>query len=835
MGCKTRYTDVCSNTGTLNSAHCSPYIPGEGVTYDYVEYPENESRNGNYNIPGRDDNAVMYGYTLECVNTGGNGGSGFPDSNPQPAAGNCGKLSRTPCSASSQTCTVFQDYVPKELSFDYNYSDTFFAYLYDTSDDAGNVGTPCYHIITRNTTTSTSSTNPESTPTNNVQTESTQECVPCTAFYCDTASTNLRYTAAEDLTGDPDCPHPTLFGFGTTSNKIAFVYDELSTELPNGVNDIELSYDGVTYIDGWDGLLEVGIPYTSSQNPWQTGDETLSDFVIYDLNSSQSVTGLRIKVRIEPIFDDTNTPVTFTGTRWLVEEILASGTGYSIGDVFQLDYEHTHPDNSTTTLTLNLKVAGTGPVSAVLSSNGFDILRTGDTINGHVITHTFHTDIDNFPYHILYLDGDGNDFVKDTQYTSSRDHVITAKAGFGIVDRAILVGKYEFLNKSVQYTIGSINKDAPDIYNTLRQPNVDLTITNGTVTGATIVDGGENWNELGRIPELTVTSPTVSSGRTAKVKGTFLGGELIDLVITDPGSGYTESQGATVYVSNVQLESNTRIANDAHSEDAIQSIIEDIKSIPKTDAISVDSAEVQSFEDNYNTHNTFTDVKGSIPRIETRKDPKRNRSVQVPQRLFSEKSVDPIYDKVKRQDNLDYLNDAPISRELKTEIVNEKERDDAARRQDLADITQSQIPEYIISQETYVETVQGSFANLPRASTYTKYHLRQYRADTATETSLNITLSCSPVDEGCLHFACSPPATPATTTGSSTADDAELDPVTEEPYQTTTNTTTTATVSALLGPGCQSWSVSGSMKMYHNLSRAAQTVSLATERYGNPY
>lgn len=825
MGCKTRNTDLCNNFGgTVNSAHCSPYVPGAGVTYDYVEYPENETRNGNYNIPGRDDNAVMYGYTQECVNTGGKGGSGFPDSDPQPAAGNCGKLSRVPCSSGTQTCTLFQDYIPKELSFDYNYSDTFFAYLYDTSDNAGTVGTPCYYIITRSTTRDDTS----------ASTDSTQECHPCTSFSCDTASTNLRYTAAEDLTGDPDCPHPTLFGFGTTANKLAFVYDELSTELPNGVNDLELSYDGVTYIDGWDGLLEVGIPYSSSQNPWQTGDETLSDFVIYDLNSSQSVTGLRIKVRIEPIFDDTNTPVTFQGTRWLVEEILASGTGYTIGDVFQLEYEHTHPDNSTSTLTLNLKVTGTGPVSAVLSSEGFDILRTGDTINGHVITHTFHTDINNFPYHVIYLDGDGSDFVKDTQYTSSRNHVITAKAGFGIVDRAILVGKYEFLNKSVQYTIGSLNKDAPDIYNTLKQPNVDLTITNGTVTGATIVDGGENWDQLGRIPELTVTSPAVSSGKTAKVKGVFLAGELISLTITDPGSGYTESQGATVYVSNVQLNSNTRIGNDAYSEDAIQSIIQDIKSLPKTDNISVDSAEVQSFEDNYNKQNKFTDVTGSIPRIETRKDPKRNRSAQVPQRLFSEKAVEPLYDKVKRQDNLDYLNDAPLPRDLKTEIAKERERDDAARRQDLANITQNQIPEYVISQETYVETVQGSFSNLPRASTYTKYHLRQYRADPATETSLNITLSCSPVNEGCAHITCPPPSTPANVAGSFEEPLDPPDPQDPEATQTV-NTTTTASVSALLGPGCQSWSISGSMKMYHNLSRAAQTVSLATERYGNPY
>lgn len=825
MGCKTNRTDVCNLFGgTVNSAHCSPYVPGEGVTYDYVEYPENDTRSGNYNIPGRDDNAVMYGYTEEIVSTGGRGGSGFPDTDPQPTAGNCGKLARNLCASATGTGTVYQDYVPSELSFDYNYSDTFFAYLYDTSDDAGHVGIPCYYIITRTTTRDDTT----------ASTESTSECHPCTAFTCDTASTNLRYTAEVDLTSDPDCPHPTLFGFGTTSNKLAFTYDELSTELPDGVNDLSLSYDGVTYIDSWDGTLEVGIPYISSQNPWQTGDEVLDDFVIYDLNTSQSITGFRVKVRIRPIFDDTTTPVVFSGTEWVVEEILSSGTGYSIGDVFLIEYEHTHPDNSTTTLTVNLKITGTGPVSAVVSQDGFDILRAGDTINGHTIVHTFHTDVNNFPYHVLYLDGEGSDFVKDTQYTSSRNHVITAQAGFGIVDRAILVGKYEFLNKSIQYSIGSINKNAPDIYNTLKQPNVDLQITNGQISGYTIVDGGENWDKLGRVPELTVTAPYISSGRSAKVKGVFLGGELISLAITDPGSGYTDSVRPTVYISNIQLESNTRITNSSYSEEAIEGYVSDLKSIPRTEDISVSSDDIDNLQNAYDNVPKFFDVSGTIPRIEMRKDPNRNRVKQQPQTLYSKKAVEPLYEKTERKDNLDYLIDAPLTRNVKDAITNERDRDVEQRRKDLVDITQEQIPEYTTNAETYVETVQGSFANLPKASLYTKYHLKQYRADPDKRTTINITLSCSPVDEGCLHFACAPPATPATSTSSFEEPDPAAPP--EDPEATVTvNTTTVAVVSPLLGPGCQSWSASGSMKIYHDLSRAAGTVSAATEAYGNPY
>ena len=48
----------------------------------------------------------------------------------------------------------------------------------------------------------------------------------------------------------------------------------------------------------------------------------------------------------------------------------------------------------------------------------------------------------NFSYHVVYVDGAGNNFVKETQYTSDRNHVITAKAGYGLPDRGMLVGLY---------------------------------------------------------------------------------------------------------------------------------------------------------------------------------------------------------------------------------------------------------------------------------------------------------------------------------------------------------------------------------------------------------
>ena len=88
----------------------------------------------------------------------------------------------------------------------------------------------------------------------------------------------------------------------------------------------------------------------------------------------------------------------------------------------------------------------------------------------------------NFRIISSYVDGNGLDFTKDTQYTSDRNHIITAKAGYGIPDRACLVGLYEFLNKSLQFVTADINRNAPEAFNSIAQPAGFITITNGAVT-----------------------------------------------------------------------------------------------------------------------------------------------------------------------------------------------------------------------------------------------------------------------------------------------------------------------------------------------------------------
>ena len=852
MGCKTTLSNNgCVggfSSGTLSDESCNKYDPqAGGVTVSYVEYPQSPIRQGNYNVPAREADFVMYNsFTTQ----------GFVTS-----SGNCGKIQRPdPCSDEENAKLIF-DYTPSELSFDFAYSDRFFAYLYDTSDKGGTVGTPAFYIEDEESTTTGGSND------GNVATSS--NCFPCSNFTCTPATTSLSYTADTDYTGDPDCPHPSLFGFGTTSNKIAFKYDALSSQAPNGVIDFSLSYDGVTYADAWVQSTNEGIAYTSTQNPWQSGDESLDDFTIYEINGSGATTGLRLKVRIRPIVDESGSSVAFTGTEWLVTEILSPGTGYSVNDVFSISYTHQHPDSTTSTLTVNLKITAVGPVEQTSSVSGFDVLRTGDVVNGHTLTRVFHMDEGNFPYHVAYVDGNGSNFVKDTQYTSNRAHQITTVAGKGIPDRAILVGKYEFSDKSMQFITASVDLSAPDIYNTIKQPDVTLTITNGRVTSATIVDGGAGWNKLQEAPDLIVTPPLIESGTQAEIKGTFSAGVLTAIEITRGGSGYDENNPPKVWIRNNYKKKVETFTNDAFdpnfdrdneelmssfpspefekvdvgfmsafdpttynrllelgfTPEQIEKVInennERIASFDNSDAPRMTQDAIKALSDSYNQMLKTVDNESREPTVEIKLDNDRRRTTVLPQRKYSKGVTDELRDIVSPKYNLNFLDDdTNISNEMKEVLREELERTTLERSQSIDDITQTSVPELSNHKESLVETVQGSFTELPAASSGTKYFMTQYRADQAKETSLSVTLSMSPVNAGSSHFTCNPPTG---STGGSSSDGSGG----------TVNTS--FTMSGLLGPGCQAWSASGSIRMFHDLSSAATQAANAGAAYGNPF
>ena len=876
MGCKitARGQNPICNSNSLNDNHCYAYDPeatGQ-VSITYSEYPTATIRdNSEYYIPGRDHNFVMYNAEEVCRDS---------DQTYFQTSGACGKIFKNHTCETGKICRLTFDYTPSELSFDFAYSDAWFSYLYDTSNKAGHVGTPAYYIEDEIKTTTGGS---GSGYGGDNQTTSSN-CFPCTSqFTCTAATTNLRYTAPIDYTGDPDCPHPTLFGFGTTSNKIAFKYDALSTQVPNGALDFEVATVGSsTFTDIWNENQLQGTPFkVTSPNDWVVADEAgVEDFEIYDLNGAQmtsgspnynsaSATGLRLKFRIEPNLLDNGT---IDGTNWELAEVMNNGSGYSVGDTFVLSYSYTHTSGTTTTYQIQVRIKGVGQINSVGGSSGFDLLRANDIINGHTITRVFHTDEENFEFHVAYLDGNGSNFAKDTQYTSNRAHQITTIAGKGIPDRAILIGKYEFIEKSMQFITADVDLSAPDIYNSIRQPEVTLTITNGRVTGATITAGGNGWNQLKEKPDLVVTAPLIESGRNAEVEGTFSNGVLTAIEITDAGSGYDSSNPPQVWIRNIYNKNTTidevypdpNYTPNTSKEQIIQVLnnlpiagstpvdidsfatdnpegYQDLIELGLTDAQirqvlteneqkrqlidSPDAPRVSQTE--YSTLDSIFDVETQLttetePRsITIKSDPNRRRVQQLNQTGYSTEQIQPLYDATPVDSyNLNFLDDSELPDGIKSTLKEDKEQRVENRDTVFESMTQKVIPEFTNYRENKVETVQGPFINLPEASTGTKYIMTQYRADATSKVNLNVTLSMTPVNSGTSHFTCNPP-TPSTG-GTVTGGNGET-------------IVTSYQMSSLLGPGCQAWSCSGTLPVYHELGRAGDTAARAGSSYGNPY
>ena len=121
---------------------------------------------------------------------------------------------------------------------------------------------------------------------------------------------------------------------------------------------------------------------------------------------------------------------------------------------------------------------------------------------------------------------------------------------------------------------------------------------------------------------------------------------------------------------------------------------------------------------------------------------------------FSKKAVDGLRDSMIPKYDLKYLNDVDVSQEVKDVVREDKKELHKAWKLILKTSHRRKFLSLEQIQDTKVESVQGSFDNLPTASTYTKYIMRQYRPDSARQTSIQVSLTMSPVNSGCAHFAC---------------------------------------------------------------------------------
>lgn len=936
-------------SGRNNVDHCDarrPNDPGNAATVTHKHYPSITEPNSE--SPPRE--AVMYDSTLYSpYPPTGRGGYSYtsPQSGFSQDGGiSCGKL------INDLSCgRVIYENHPGALSFRNMNSDTWFHYLYDMGANGGAVGTPCYYIITETRSGGTSSTTSATPPVTGSTTDeggSTQRCVPCTNFYCTPVDSYCRYEySGPDETGDPDCPYPLLFGIGTNSKKIVVQYDDLASSSPDGATDLNFVYspDSID-TDVWDQAnFSPKDPVVTSQLGWESGDLSFSDFFIATLETGNPTDGigLQVKVKIQPALEDDpvdpdeNEPA-IVGTQWELMEILSQGQNYVVNDTFTLTYERIHPSGATTNFTIDVKVTAVGAVTAILGAANFDLLVVGDKINGHVVTETAHMDIENMPYHIIYVDGTGNDFTKDTQYTSSRDHTVTVVAGYGIKDRAFFGGMYEFFDKSIQYAIHSVSPNAPYTYpdypNSITQPEITTGVTNGKLVSVSIDNGGSNWDTLGEEPLLGVIGPPSTTGETAQVKGTFTNGVLTDVQITNAGSGYNDLDPPSVYVLNYYPREDVEASPGTPTEDIgtsnvtktlegddftvkgvdgkdlnlnnselikemgmgnefsgtvtlSDSMAQKIKNETGVDVspnVQYENVEIETTEGEkiknkdafglkqkgyYNQKTVIsasgaatpinqemtakidmanvnqvagptsyeTQTPGNTPKL----DQKRVRKEIMQKTGYSKKALKNLRENQTVPDlKLPPESQNILPQEWHDQRDQEKEVQETAIDTMFDSLEQDDEDLLYTNPENYVETAQRRFANLPYASTYTKYYIKQYRPDGNIETNISITIGCNVAEDGCGHIVsapspgCPPPGLPANSS-TTTSETSDPDPVTGETTTTDTTISYTYTVSPLLGVGCKSWSASGKMLVRHDLTRSRDTYAAAVRAYGNPF
>lgn len=932
MGCKSwdergQYnTQVCNTNGFITSfggsidgSNCSMVVPPDALPFEFKEYPSSLFRLNKFNIPKMDDDAVMYGATLIPLDNNSNSRTynTFPDSGVS-----CGKAVATCTSGFS---LVYDNY-PTALSFRYGSSDTWFYYLYDLSNNAGISGTPCFWLeeedinITSNAGTATG--NPGSPPSgtpgspgydpggtgatasvsvaaNDNTGTNKLECYNCTNFYCNTDVAQIRYSGVRDFTGDVDCPHPTLFGLGTQSKKIMFNYLALSTIAPDGVS--RFSVDGVDiFPDGY--VTTRGAVIETNETPWEVGEEAAYTFKVFTLETGLAQ-GFVIRASIFPRLDANNN---ITGTIYSFDEWLSQGVRYTVGRSYTLEWDHRHPSGATTifTKTLNVTSVADADIANVAGVPGFDKLRVNDFVNGHRITRIVHSDPE-FGYHVAYVSGGGSDFTNGSTYVSSRNHIIKTYAGYGIKTHVVLIGLFEFLGKSVQYTTAEVSDAAPDDYNLIEQPFAQCTVRNGRIDGlatsptdAPDKNGymfkpgtGMTRNNLnGRKPELVVTPPTREGGEQAIIEGQFSSsGALTGITIINGGSGYRESSKdrPMVYLANIQKENTFTIPNSAVRKGQQERDLDVIERLPKKgkrpvareeaseDVTLDDSLKAFVGDDAYEslkqnreltsqqqydnqpdgdtTSNTKQSIKKGhknrkaqtthtlpVTKLNIQSDPNIIRQVNLEQNKIKQSDIDPVRKYMDAEYDLDYLSQIDNVDEFhKEQILTDKTSINRTITEHLDDVMlPGDVKPVARHKERYIQTVSGSLSDMPRSSNRTKYMMTQYRPDPLDKVNINVQIRVEPVEIGCGHVCPSPFAGNANFSESTTGDQYDNGPAADQGYGTTGFGTTYAYTYTMTGPfgsGCRGWNASGTLEIFHDFTRSAQTVGRAAENYGNPY
>jgi len=323
--------------------------------------------------------------------------------------------------------------------------------------------------------------------------------------------------------------------------------------------------ESMGFYEAWNGT-RIG-SYMSSQGKfWKTnGTRVIQDYSIPN--------GTIIRCEITSYYDAEDEKYY---TRWKILKVIRYGSNYESGDgtvysnqnVYYLYYPNASDPNR---VGVALMMSGTADGDW---SQGAKKVQIGDTINGWTVSDVKHSD-DDFNMHVAYLEDGTSNFTKDTLYSSSSGAIITVKAGWGIPDRAAIIGRYEFQRKEILYVTAEANSDVPQEDLDVVKPQLQAVVENGRVTSIQILKPGKNLQNSSMDPIIIAIQPPpgyvdtntylnlIKEGvepeeaykrsrgvgkKQAFAKPIFSNGYLTGVTVTDGGAGYSSTKPPGVAV-----------------------------------------------------------------------------------------------------------------------------------------------------------------------------------------------------------------------------------------------------------------------------------------------
>lgn len=333
------------------------------------------------------------------------------------------------------------------------------------------------------------------------------------------------------------------------------------------------------WVDAWDGSN--GIPFRSTGpnagRCWKSNNAVV--YKDYNING-----GLRIRMKLQSEWDANNNRY---NTIWKIDKILKMGSDYQYGDgidwIDQQKYTMFFPDkNDPNRISITLLISETDDTSDELPSDiDTKRLSKGMTVNGWKIADVKETN-DELNMHFAEISDGTADFTKDTTYTVSNGQSIIVKAGWGIKDRAALIGLYEFRKKEIEYGVGIPTEGVP--FNPeLIKPKCTAEIVNGRVNSIQILSRGRGLNNRNIETPLLVVEPpptyfnhdlynqllrqgepvekaknkSKGTGKVAQLRPVFKNGRLVSVDVIDGGSGYSATTPPNVFVPYIAKKETT--------------------------------------------------------------------------------------------------------------------------------------------------------------------------------------------------------------------------------------------------------------------------------------